>query len=439
MTEQGVVHPVQTSDAVFSRIGYFAVIVVLGGFSLWATLAPIDGASVAPGVVVVESSRKTIQHLEGGIISEVLVREGAVVSPGQPLVILDATQIRASVGLLKTQYVDLIARLSRLESLRQGQSEIRWREPLVVLSDDEARMLQQARADQQAIFVGQSQELASQIRVLEEQKIQVRQRMSGLEASIPERQLMVRSYEDEGSSLRDLVATGFSTEQRVQELERLLAGARANLSNEESELQSLRSRMLEVDSRILSLRSQFGTSIEEQVAEVRSRYQDVLERLKVAEDQLARSVIRAPDAGVILKIAVKTVGGVVSSGQPIMELVPTGDQLRVEARVSIQDIDRVGIGQEAEILFSAFNSHTTPRIFGSVIRLSADRLVDEATGMPYFLAEIDVPKIERDKLGDRVLLPGMPADVLIKTGARSLWRYLMKPIEDAMSRALRED
>jgi membrane fusion protein, epimerase transport system len=439
MSEQGVVHPVQTSDAVFSRIGYFAVVVILGGFSLWATLAPIDGASVAPGVVVVESSRKTIQHLEGGIISEMLVREGAVVSSGQPLVVLDATQIRASVGLLKTQYVDLIARLSRLESLRQGRGEIRWQEPLVMLSDEEARMLQQARADQHAIFLGQSQELANQIRVLEEQKIQVRQRMSGLEASIPERQLMVRSYEDEGSSLRELVATGFSTEQRVQELERLLAGARANLSNEESELQSLRSRMLEVDSQILSLRSQFGTRVEEQVAEVRSRYQDVLERLKVAEDQLARSVIRAPDAGVILKIAVKTVGGVVSSGQPIMELVPTGDQLRVEARVSIQDIDRVGIGQEAEILFSAFNAHTTPRIFGSVMRLSADRLVDEATGMPYFLAEIDVPKIERDKLGDRVLLPGMPADVLIKTGARSLWRYLMKPIEDAMSRALRED
>ena len=439
MSEQSVVHPVRTSDAVFSRIGYFAVVVILGGFSLWATLAPIDGASVAPGVVVVESSRKTIQHLEGGIISEVLVREGAVVSPGQALVVLDSTQIRASVGLLKTQYVDLIARLSRLESLRQGESEIRWREPLVVLSDEESRMLLQARADQEAIFVGQSQELASRIRVLEEQKIQVLQRMTGLEASIPERQLMVRSYEDEGSSLRELVATGFSTEQRVQELERLLAGARANLSNEESELQSLRSRLLEVDSQILSLRSQFGTRVEEQVAEVRSRYQDVLERLKVAEDQLARSVIRAPDAGVILKIAVKTVGGVVSPGQPIMELVPTGDQLRVEARVSIRDIDRVGIGQEAEVMFSAFNAHTTPRIFGSVIRLSADRLLDEATGMPYFLAEIDVPKAEREKLGDRVLLPGMPADVLIKTGARSLWRYLMKPIEDAMSRALRED
>lgn len=439
MAESITTHPVKTSDATFSRVGYFAVIVILGGFGLWATLAPIDGASVAPGVVVVESSRKTIQHLEGGIVSDVLVREGAVVESGDPLVVLDTTQIQANVGLLKTQYVDLLARLSRLESMRRNAPNILWRDPGIALTTSETLLLQTAQADQNAIFVGKQRELVSQVEVLEQQKLQVRERMQGLGASIPERERTVTSFESEISSAKALVDTGFATESRVQELERLLSNARANLSNERSELQSLSSRLAEIDNQMVSLRNQFGTQVEEQLADVRSSYQDVLERLKVAEDQLERAVIRAPDAGVILQLSIKTIGGVVSPGQPIMELVPTGEELRVEAKVAIQDIDRVAIGQQAEILFSAFNTHTTPRIQGEVIRLSADRLVDEATGMPYFLADIRVSKAEREKLGDRVLLPGMPADVLIKTGARSLFRYLMKPIQDAMNKAFRED
>lgn len=439
MTEAITPHLVKTSDAVFSRVGYFSVIVILGGFGLWASLAPIDGASVAPGVIVVESSRKTIQHLEGGIVSDVMVREGAVVEAGDPLMVLDTTQIQANVGLLKTQYVDLLARLSRLESMRQGQADITWRVPRIELTAEEKVLLTAAEADQNAIFTGKQRELASQLSVLKQQKRQVRQRMEGLKERIPELEQTVTSFETEIASARDLVETGFSTESRVQELSRLLSNARANLFTDRSDLESLNSRLAEIDGQMVSLRSQFGTQVEEQLADVRSNYQDVLERLKVAEDQLERAVVRAPDHGVILEMAVKTVGGVVSPGQPIMELVPTGDQLKVEAKVSIQDIDRVAIGQEAEILFSAFNTHTTPRIQGEVVRLSADRLVDESTGMPYFLADIRVSQAERDKLGDRVLLPGMPADVLIKTGSRSLIRYLMKPIEDAMNKAFRED
>lgn len=439
MAESTPTHPVKTSDAVFSRVGYFAVIVILGGFGLWAALAPIDGASVAPGVVVVESSRKTIQHLEGGIVSEVLVREGAVVESGDPLVVLDTTQIQANVGLLKTQYVDLLARLSRLEAMRRGSESIEWRRSGLDLSPKEQVLLRDAEADQQAIFTGKRRELQSQLEVLNQQKVQVRERMDGLKNSIPERESTVSSFEQEVASARRLVDTGFSTEGRVQELNRLLSTARATLSNERSDMQSLSSRLVEVDSQMTSLRNQFGTQVEEQLADVRFNYQDVLERLKVVQDQLERAVIRAPDTGIVLQLSIKTIGGVLSPGQPIMEIVPTGEQLKIEARVAIQDIDRVAIGQEAEILFSAFNTHTTPRIQGEVVRLSADRLVDEATGMPYFLADIRVSKAEREKLGDRVLLPGMPADVLIKTGARSLFRYLMKPIQDAMNKAFRED
>ena len=439
MAESTPTHPVKTSDAVFSRVGYFAVIVILGGFGLWAALAPIDGASVAPGVVVVESSRKTIQHLEGGIVSEVLVREGAVVESGDPLVVLDTTQIQANVGLLKTQYVDLLARLSRLEAMRRGSESIEWRRSGLDLSPKEQVLLRDAEADQQAIFTGKRRELQSQLEVLNQQKVQVRERMDGLKNSIPERESTVSSFEQEVASARRLVDTGFSTEGRVQELNRLLSTARATLSNERSDMQSLSSRLVEVDSQMTSLRNQFGTQVEEQLADVRFNYQDVLERLKVVQDQLERAVIRAPDTGIVLQLSIKTIGGVLSPGQPIMEIVPTGEQLKIEAKVAIQDIDRVAIGQEAEILFSAFNTHTTPRIQGEVVRLSADRLVDEATGMPYFLADIRVSKAEREKLGDRVLLPGMPADVLIKTGARSLFRYLMKPIQDAMNKAFRED
>ncbi len=439
MSDQNVVSSVKTSDTVFVRIGLFVVLGLLGGFGLWASLAPIDGASVAPGVVVVESSRKTIQHLEGGIIDAIHVREGEVVEPGQTLVTLDATQTRAQVALLKTQYVDLAARLARLKAMRVGAEAIQWTDPEFDLTADETRLLQAARDDQAAIFKRQQVELSSQVSVLDEQRAQLNQRLKGLEASLPERQSTVDSFEDELATAKALVADGFSTEQQVQELRRQLANARATLSRERSEMQSLQSQILELQSRKVSLINGNGKQVDEALAEVRARYQDVLERLNAANDRLERSVIRAPEGGVVLKLMLKTVGGVVSSGQPIMELVPTGDQLKVEARVPTQDIDRVSIGQPAEIMFPAFNTHTTPRIIGTVVQLSADRLVDQATGMPYFMAEIEVSETERERLEGRVLLPGMSAQVLIKTGARTLFSYLAKPVTDSMSRALRED
>lgn len=439
MVESQPIAAVKTSDRVFVRIGLFVVLGLLGGFSLWAAVAPIDGASVAPGVVVVESSRKTIQHLEGGIVEEVFVREGEIVSSGQTLVALDSTQTQAQVSLLTTQYVDLAARLDRLKAMRQGQSEIGWQVPLFALGDAEEQMLMSARADQTAIFERQLVELSSQLAVLDEQRSQLDQNLQGLRASIPERRATVDSYEAELKTARELVVDGFATEQRVQELSRQLSNARATLSREESQLQSLRSQILETESRKVALINGNGKQVDEELAEVRARYQDVMERLRVANDRLERSVIRAPESGVVLTIVVKTIGGVVGPGEPIMEIVPTGDKLKVEARVPTQDIDRVSIGQQAEIMFPAFNTHTTPRILGTVVRLSADRLVDQATGTPYFLADIEVPENERARLADRVLLPGMSAQVLIKTGARSLFSYLAKPISDSMDRAFRED
>lgn len=439
MSEENALTQVKTSDSVFVRIGLFVVLGLLGGFGLWATFAPIDGASVAPGVVVVESSRKTIQHLEGGIVDEIHVREGEVVARGQVLVSLDATQTEAQVALLKTQYVDLSARLARLKAIRLGLDEIEWQSPQFELDAEERRIMGAARDDQMAIFERQRVELSSQLAVLDEQRAQLEQRLKGLKSSIPERQATVRSYQEELATAQALVADGFATEQRVQELRRQLSNARATLSREDSELQSLQSQILELASRKVSLINGNGKQVDERLAEVRARHQDVVERLNAAIDRLERSVIRAPEAGVVLKLMLKTVGGVVSSGQPIMELVPTGDQLKVEARVPTQDIDRVSVGQAAEIMFPAFNTHTTPRLLGTVVRLSADRLVDQATGMPYFMAEIEVPETERARLGGQVLLPGMSAQILIKTGARSLFNYLAKPIADSMDRAFRED
>ena len=439
MSEENALTQVKTSDSVFVRIGLFVVLGLLGGFGLWATFAPIDGASVAPGVVVVESSRKTIQHLEGGIVDEIHVREGEVVAPGQVLVSLDATQTEAQVALLKTQYVDLSARLARLKAIRLGLGEIDWESPQFELDAEERRIMGAARDDQMAIFERQRVELSSQLAVLDEQRAQLEQRLKGLKSSIPERQATVESYQEELATAQALVADGFATEQRVQELRRQLSNARATLSREDSELQSLQSQILELASRKVSLINGNGKQVDERLAEVRARHQDVVERLNAAIDRLERSVIRAPEAGVVLKLMLKTVGGVVSSGQPIMELVPTGDQLKVEARVPTQDIDRVSVGQAAEIMFPAFNTHTTPRLLGTVVRLSADRLVDQATGMPYFMAEIEVPETERARLGGQVLLPGMSAQILIKTGARSLFNYLAKPIADSMDRAFRED
>ena len=428
-----------TSDEVFVRIGLFIVFGLLGGFGLWASLAHIDGASVAPGVVVVESSRKTIQHLEGGIVNQIHVREGEIVSANQPLVSLDTTQTQAQVALLKTQYINLSAKLSRLEAVRNGASNIDWIDFQFELDTSEIGLFESAQADQQAIFQRQLVELSSQTEVLNEQRVQIDQQLTGLRESILERRKTIVSFESELETARKLVADGFGTEQRVQEILRQLANVRASFSREQSEIQSLQSEVSELASRKIALINGQGKQVDEELADVRARHQDVLERLFAASDRLERSVIRAPESGVVLELMLNTVGGIVSSGQPIMEIVPTGDQLKVEARIPTDDIDRVSIGQSAEIMFPAFNTHTTPRLSGIVRRISADRLVDQATGLPYFMAEIEVPNEEREQLGGQVLLPGMSAQVLIKTGARSLVSYLFKPVSDTMDRAFRED
>ena len=428
-----------SSDEVFVRIGLFVVFGLLGGFGLWASLAHIDGASVAPGVVVVESSRKTIQHLEGGIVNQIHVREGEIVSANQPLVSLDTTQTQAQVALLKTQYINLSAKLSRLEAVRNGASNIDWIDFQFELDTSEIGLFESAQADQQAIFQRQLVELSSQTEVLNEQRVQIDQQLTGLRESILERRKTIVSFESELETARKLVADGFGTEQRVQEILRQLANVRASFSREQSEIQSLQSEVSELASRKIALINGQGKQVDEELADVRARHQDVLERLFAASDRLERSVIRAPESGVVLELMLNTVGGIVSSGQPIMEIVPTGDQLKVEARIPTDDIDRVSIGQSAEIMFPAFNTHTTPRLSGIVRRISADRLVDQATGLPYFMAEIEVPNEEREQLGGQVLLPGMSAQVLIKTGARSLVSYLFKPVSDTMDRAFRED
>jgi len=429
----------ETSDRRFVLIGYFVVVVMFGGFFLWAALAPLDGGSIAPGSVVVESSRKTVQHLEGGMIAEVFVREGDAVEQGQPLALFDTTKIDANVSVLTIQYVNVLARLSRLRALRADATAIAWLEPEVKLSETHLTALQSARDDQNAVFRRQRDELAGRVMVLRERRAQVSERLIGLRLALPERQSMVESYERELDSVRALVESGFATEQRLNEVQRALADMRANLTNQTSQIESLESQILEIEGEMLAVQSQFDTRIEEQFAEARAQFSDVGERLRVGQDQLNRAVVRAPDNGIVLKIFNKTPGAVIRGGEPIMELVPTGERLRIDAKVPPKDIDRIKIGLEAEVRFSAFNSRTTPKIYGRVSNISADRIVDQMNPTGYYLAKIEVDDGELEKLGERILLPGMPASVVIKTGERTMLRYLAKPITDAMSSALLEE
>jgi len=429
----------ETSDRRFVIIGYFSIVVMIGGFLLWAALAPIDGGSIASGTVVVESSRKTVQHLEGGIISEIVVSEGEAVQRGQPLAFLDTTKMRANYSVLTIQYINLLARLSRLSALRANVPTIEWLEPEVELSNIHLAALQSARNDQIAVFKRQREEISGRINVFRERRAQVSGRLSGLKLVIPERKSMVYSYETELETVRNLVASGFATEQRLNEVERDLSNMRSNLTSQISQIESLESQILEIEGEILAVQSQFDTRIEEQFAEARAQFSDVSERLRVAQDQLDRAILRAPDTGIVLEIFNKTTGAVVNGGDPILELVPTNEKLRIEAKIPPKDIDRVHIGLEAEVRFPAFNSRTTPKIYGQVVNISADRIEDRMNPVGHYLATVEINDGELERLGKRILLPGMPASVVIKTGERTMLRYLSKPITDAVSTSLLEE
>ena len=423
----------------FMRVGLGVVIGVFGGLALWSVAAPIDSAVIATGQVVVESNRKTIQHLEGGVIGEIFVREGQLVDEGEVLVRLDSTVYGANLSLIDSQLTELYARRARLVSERDGADAV------VDATGLEAVL---ARSEFAAVFSGQQRLFHArratktrQISLLEERIVQQEKRINGYRSEIASVTAQLKLIRDELESIRELYEKGFAPLTRLRALEReseRLSGQRGSLNASVAEADSIASEArLEIE----RLRE---AAREEAIAELRDTAVSIAEleeRRVTAADALSRTEVRAPQSGRVIGLAVHTVGGVIGPGVELMEIVPEGDRLEVAARVSPSDIDKVRAGQDAVIRFSAFGVRSTPEADGRVRHVSADSLTDQVTGAPYYLVLIDLP--EPDELSELLrgepLVPGMPTDAFIRTGKRPAISYLLRPLTDALARSMRED
>ena len=423
------------SDKKIRRLGLGIVLVTFGVFGAWAAIAPLDGAAYAPGVVTVQAYRKTVQHLEGGIVKEVLVHDGDIVKRDDPLIILDDAQLRSEYEMTRSQLVATRAMEARLRAQRDNLSVIGFG----IMADPDSLRGAEARQGETQVFNAQRGSRLGQIAVLQERIGQLNQQIKGLEAMIGAKRHLEKSYSGEIDELTDMLKQGFVDKQRLLEQERKLGMLRSEVADHRSTINRTRLQINETQLQILQVDKDFNADVVKQLAEVQTRMYDLQEKTSALEDRLGHIVIRAPEAGMVIGMTVHTIGGVVRPATPLLDIVPSVSELVIEAQVAPVDIDRIAIGKRADIRFGAFKSSTTPVIEGEVSSVSADRLTNEKTGEAYYLARVRVTEAGARTLGERTLLPGMPADVLIITGQRTLLQYLMQPARDALSQSMIEE
>lgn len=425
---------VDTNDMPARMVGLFVVFMIFGVFGAWAATAPLDSAALAPGHVSVKGNRKTVQHLEGGIVKQLYVKDGDIVNTNDPLMRLDDTQSKAELQILKGQYAVLLAQEARLIAERDDKEKIEYPED----SNVSAEIASEAQKLETQQFLARRASVEGEIEVLEQRAEQLREQVRGFRALIKSKKGLISSYDEEIKDNKELLSEGFVDKQRLRDLERLKEGLLGEVAEHQSNIAGVTVQIGETKLQVLQLKKDFRTEVVNQLSEAQQRMFDVRERILAVSDRVKRSLITAPVDGVVLGLGFHTVGGVVSPGKAIMDIVPEGEELIILAEVSPVDIDRVFIGLEADVRFSSFKSAITPVVQGKVIALSADSLETE-DGLPYYMAKVELNEDATELLAGQELVPGMPAEVLINTGARTLLEYMVQPATDAFARSMIED
>lgn len=425
-------------DRPIRRLGYLIVILVFVFFGGWSLLAPLGSAALAPGSVTVEGYRKTVQHLEGGIVKAIHVRDGDTISKGQVLIELDDTSSRAQLETLRGQLFSALAREARLIAERDGKSTVIYPATLTKAADPRAH--EDMRVQDQS-FAVRKRSRAGEIEILKEQRQQLLAKIEGIKAQRTSRSSLSNSLNKELLDFRAMLKEGYIEKQKVNELERRLAEAEGDRGDFAANIATAQTQISEIELKILQIDKEFQREVIEELSKVQSELSELNEKTQWLDDTVTRTLIKAPESGMVLGLTVHTLGAVIPPGGHLLDIVPQQEKLIIEAQVSPIDIDRVHTGQSCEIRFSAFKSAKTPKVSGRLITLSADRLTDEQNKISYYLARVEVDKAGLEELRKRglILLPGMPAEVLINTGDRTFFEYLVQPLSNIFARSLIED
>ena len=445
MTNSVSVNPGEPVSATKGRLGLrFPIVIgciiialffgILGG---WAALAPLESAAIASGEVTIDTKRKTIQHLEGGIIGDILVRDGDVVAAGQVLIRLAEIQFRAELKLLQGRYVTASAVEARLIAERDGRTDIAF--PDWLLDRLVEPEIIETVSGQVNIFTSRQESLNHQTLILRQRIAQFGEEIIGLEGQIESENVQLSLIAEESEDVRKLVAKGLARRPRLLALEREAAALEGRRSQNLAGIARAKQSISEADLRISELKTAIVNEVVQQLSETQAELFDLADRIRASKDKLARTEVRAPISGTVVNLQVHTPGGVIASGAPLLDIVPSDDPLVIEARIDPSDIDVVRIGLEAQVRISAFSQRNISPILGVVNYVSADRLTDERTGAVYFIARIHLE--EKDILAalkGAELQPGMQAEVMIATGERTALEAIISPISSSFDRAFRE-
>jgi HlyD family type I secretion membrane fusion protein len=417
-------------------IGWSIIAVFFGGFGGWAALAPLNGAVVANGVVKVDGNRKSVQHLDGGIVKRLNVREGDHVSVGDVLVVLDDTQARAEYEVLREQYVVLRATEARLlTELADGHELVM---PTELKDPRQESYVASVWSGQVKQFESRQATLEGQKKVIEEKIRQLQSQIDGAEAQAKAFTAQVESVKTEADSVAPLVDKMLLPKPRLLQLQRTAFGLEGQIADAQANIGKFRQAIAEQELQIAQLHHDRMAEVTKDLREVQARLLEVIPKRTSAAAVLSRMEIRSPYAGKVVALNVFSVGGVIQRGEKIMDIVPDDDGLTIEAQVAVNEISDVHPGMAAEVHLTAYNQRVVPTLHGTVAQVSADRLVDAKTGAPYYLAIVRPDMDELAHLDGVHLYPGMPATVMLPTESRTALQYVVGPLADSFNHAFKQ-
>ncbi|WP_095077354.1 HlyD family type I secretion periplasmic adaptor subunit [Pseudomonas sp. Irchel s3h17] len=420
----------------FARMGWILTVVGAGSFFLWASLAPLDQGIPVQGTVVVSGKRKAVQSMSGGVVTRILVREGEAVQQGQPLFRLDQTQVEADVQSLQAQYRMAWASLARWQSERDNLKQVSF--PSQLSNDPDPRLA--------LVLEGQRQLFSSRREAFDREQAGLRAnidgataQLSGMRRARTDLLAQAESLRQQLANLQPLADNGYIPRNRLMEYQRQLSQVQQELAQNSGESGRVEQGIVETRLKLQQHAEEYQKEVRGQLAEAQLKSLTLEQQLTSAGFDLQHSEIVAPADGIAVNLGVHTEGAVVRPGDTLLEIVPQGTRLEVEGHLPVNLIDKVGSQLPVDILFTAFNQSKTPRVPGEVSLISADQMIDEKTGVPYYVLRSSVSDVAMEKLNGLVIKPGMPAEMFVRTGERSLLNYLFKPLLDRAGSALTEE
>ncbi|MBP0595366.1 HlyD family type I secretion periplasmic adaptor subunit [Paraburkholderia sp. LEh10] len=429
---------IQTDELRYVKVGWTIVLVGVVGSLLWATFAPLSKGVPVQGTVVVTGNRKQIQHPTGGIVEDILVHDGDVVKAGQVLVRMNSVQARAQQATISTQYLSELAVRSRLEAEATGAAKIVFPAELLKAAAHNPQVEDDMRL-QQELLNSRRAALQSSIGALRQTMSGYGAQLAGSKDASQQKQAEQKVLSDQLANVRQLANEGYVPRTKLQDLEREDARIQSQIATQYGNSAQLASQIAEARLRIAQQQEDYMKEVRTQLTDVERDTSALRSKLSAIDFEVDNTELRAPVDGTVVGVNVFTNGGVIAAGAKLMEVVPSGEPLEVEAELPVNLVDKVHDAMPVDMMFTAFNQNTTPRIPGAVSFVSADRLTNERTGTPFYRLRIKVSQQGMKELARYDVKPGMPVEVFVKAGERSMLSYLLKPVVDRAHTALTED